>query len=63
MIEMLLGCVTRESKLKEAQRKYEDERVALKTKKMTVLDDCIDPTPVVRSLLLQLLLRARFVWI
>ncbi len=52
VITMLMSCVTRQSKLEAAASRRT-------TKKLTIFDDCIDPTPVVRSVLLQLLLRSK----
>ena len=53
VVHRLLGYVTRESQVARGG--------ALRTKKMSVFaDDGIDPTPVVRSFLLQLLLRSEW---
>ncbi len=51
VIKKLLSYVTQESKVKgQAQ---------LQTRRLTPFEDCIDPTPVVRSFLLQLLLKSK----
>lgn len=50
VIDLLLGMITRESKSDSERRQ---------TKLLTIFDDNIDGKPVVRSFLLQLLLRSQ----
>ena len=51
VINMLMNLIIGEARSKQKKRTL--------TRKMSVFDDCIDTTPVVRSFLLQLLLRSR----
>jgi hypothetical protein len=50
----LIGYITCESRASQKVKELEGQ----KTKKMGIFDDALDPTPVVRSFLLQLLLRS-----
>jgi len=53
-VKRLMGYITCESKVNEKIKELKGQ----KTKKMGLFDDALDPTPVVRSFLLQLLLRS-----
>ena len=56
-VKRLMGYITCKSKVNEKKKELEGQR----TKKMGVFDDALDPTTVVRSFLLQLLLRSELV--
>ena len=59
VVHRLLGYVTRESHMVRADG-AQHPAGAIRTKRMSVfVDDSIDATPVVRSFLLQLLLRSK----
>ena len=59
VIRRLLGLVTRESSL---AAQAGDPSALIRTKQMSPFpDECIDPTPVVRSFLLRLLLKSELV--
>ena len=61
LVDFLMQYVTRERGRKEVVAK--DERgIVTQTKKMSLFDDHIDDSPVVRSLLIQLLLRSKLVF-
>jgi hypothetical protein len=51
VVDKLMGLVTRQRSSRAGTK------TLLQTKEMTIFDDGIDPTPVVRSFLLQLLMR------
>ena len=62
VVKKLMGYVTRQPKLVERlERLRGAARQRTVTKKLTLFEDSIDPTPVVRSFLLQLLLRSELV--
>jgi hypothetical protein len=54
-VERLMGYITGKSKVSEKIQQLRGQ----KTKKMGLFNEALDPTPVVRSFLLQLLLRSK----
>lgn len=60
LVDLLMQYVTRERGRKETVDTDESGRF-VQTKRMSLFDDHIDDSPVVRSLLIQLLLRAKLV--
>ena len=61
LVDFLMQYVTRERGRKEVVAK-DDRGIVTQTKKMSLFDDHIDDSPVVRSLLIQLLLRSKLVF-
>jgi hypothetical protein len=61
VVEKLLGYITWTSKVKDEVEEGEEGKgdVHVTTRQMNVLGGAIDPTPTMRSFLLQLLLRYR----